>query len=159
LLLAVDDDDAHVRQMALNALGEIGDDRALPRLRRALSDDRPEVRYQAVIAFARVATDHAEIDRALFDATNDDDDAIAHIALRLAEERVDGGKVADERIAARARALVKKGSPDVALVAAILLAKTGDASVHPMLLDVVRGKKIKGHAPEKEDERAVVELV
>src|SRR5262245_33082096 len=44
LLVAVEDDDAHVRQMALCALGEIGDPRAGERLRRALSDNRPEVR-------------------------------------------------------------------------------------------------------------------
>src|SRR5580658_4854243 len=59
LLVAVEDDDGHVRQMALSALGEIGDARAMQRLERALRDGRPEVRYQAVIAFSRVAKDDA----------------------------------------------------------------------------------------------------
>src|SRR5581483_972507 len=57
LLVAVEDDDAYVRQMALTALGDIGDSRARPRLERPLNDRRPEVRYQAVIAFARAAAD------------------------------------------------------------------------------------------------------
>src|SRR5580704_1710738 len=35
LLVAVEDDDPQVRQMALTALGEIGDPRARPRLERA----------------------------------------------------------------------------------------------------------------------------
>ena len=169
LLVAVEDDDAHVRQMAINALGEIADARALPRLRRALKDSRPEVRYQSLIAFARVADkgaalESSEVDDALFDATNDADDAIRHIALRIAEERLDAGKVPDGRMLARARALVGDGtsssnaSPHVVLVAAILLAKAGDERGHPIVLRVVRGEKIGGVAADKEDERAAVEL-
>lgn len=177
LLVAVEDEDPHVRQMAINALGEIGDLRALPRLRRALKDPRPEVRYQAVIAFARIA-DHglasnardaavalgaSEVDDALFEAASDNDDAIAHIALRVAEERLDHGDAPDGRLLARARALVTgahegKASPHVVLVAAILLAKAGDERGHDIVLRVVRGEKIGGQAPDKEDERAAVEL-
>lgn len=166
LLVAVEDDDPHVRQMAINALGEIGDARALPRLRRALSDARPEVRYQSIIAFARVADkggalEASEVDDALFQAANDDDDAIKHIALRVAEERLDDGKRPDGRLLARARALVgdaAKASPHVVLVAAILLAKAGDERGHELVARVVRGEKIGGVAPDKEDERAAVEL-
>jgi HEAT repeat protein len=167
LIVAVEDDDAHVRQMAINALGEIGDARALPRLRRALSDARPEVRYQSIIAFSRVADragglESSEVDDALFAAANDADDAVAHIALRVAEERLDGGRPPDGRLLARARALAsseeRKTSPHVVLVAAILLAKAGDERGHAIVLRVVRGEKIGGVAPEKEDERAAVEL-
>jgi HEAT repeat protein len=177
LLLLVEDDVAHVRQMAINALGEIGDPRALPRLRRALKDARPEVRYQTVIAFARVADgktpdhsedrpspvrslDASEVDDALFAASSDSDDAVAHIALRVAEERHDAGHSPDERLLARARALVdaRQASPHVALVAAILLAKTGDERGNDTVLRVVKGERIRGQAPDKEDERAAVEL-
>lgn len=177
LLVAVEDDDAQVRQMAINALGEIGDARALARLRRALKDPRPEVRYQSVIAFARVADrslsrdidegaralDSSEVDDALFEAASDEDDAIAHIALRVAEERLDDGRAPDGRLLARARALVAGAhagdvSPHVALAAAILLAKAGDGRGHETVLRVVRGEKIGGQAPDKEDERAAVEL-
>jgi len=159
LLRAVDDDDAYVRQMALNALGELADERALPRLRRALADSRPEMRYQAIIAFARVCSDEAEVARALLAATNDDDDAVAHIALRVAEEDLDRGKKPDARLVTRARTLLESGSPHLALVAAIVLAKAGEDAGHSMLLAVVRGEKVRGVAPEKEDERAAVELV
>jgi len=158
LLAAVDDGDPHVRQMALNALGEIGDPRAAARLRKALRDGRPEVRYQAIIAYPRVSDDAGAIDQALLDATNDDDDAIAHIALRVAEERLDKGERPDERLLARARAIVKSGSPHLVLVAAILLAKAGDAVANPILLRVARGERIAGQKPEKEDEQAAVEL-
>jgi HEAT repeat protein len=167
LLVAMEDDNAHVRQMVINALGEIGDPRALTRLRRALKDERPEVRYQSIIAFARVA-DHegglesSEVDDALFEAASDEDDAIAHIALRVAEERLDTGRVPDGRLLARARALIApsaNASPHVVLVSAILLAKAGDERGHDILLRVVRGEKIAGQQPDKEDERAAVELV
>lgn len=156
LLLRVEDEDAHVRQVAINALGEIGDARAAPRLRRALTDDRPEVRYQAVIAFARACGDDGEIDHALAQATGDEDEAIAHIALRVAEERVDGGKALPEHLRTRARALVASGPPPLALVAAILLGKAGDEAGNAVLLGVVRGTTPR---PEPEDERAAVELV
>jgi HEAT repeat protein len=159
LLRAVDDDDAYVRQMALVALGELGDPRALPRLSRALSDKRPEMRYQAVIAYARVADDAKAIALALLTAAGDDDHAVAHIALRIAEERLDAGHAADERLVVRARALLDAESPHLALVAAIYLGKAGDRAAHALLLSVVRGDKVAGEAPEKEDERAAVELV
>ena len=168
LLVAAFDDDAYVRQMALNALGEIGDARALPRLRRALTDTRPEVRYQTIIAFARIAdrspeTDASEVDDLLFAAIVDEDDAIAHIALRVAEERLEAGRMPDTRLLARARALVapeadRPASPHVRLAAAIVLAKSRDDRGYDLVLRVVRGSKIGGQAPDKEDERAAVEL-
>jgi len=158
LLRAVDDDDAYVRQMALSALGELADTRALPRLRRALTDTRPEMRYQAIIALGRVADDATEIDQALNAATNDDDDAVVHIALRIAEERVDAGKPIDARLMTRARALLDAASPHLALVAAIVLAKAGDEAGNALILRVVRGDKVAEQPPEKEDERAAVEL-
>lgn len=158
LLRAVDDDDAYVRQMALTALGELPDPRSLPRVRRALTDKRAEMRYQAVIAFARIADGAKEIDQALLVATNDDDDAVVHIALRVAEERLDGGGALDPRLVTRARALLDSPSPHLALVAAILLGKAGDTAGHALVLRVVRGEKVNGHSPEKEDERAAVEL-
>jgi HEAT repeat protein len=158
ILAAAGDADGYVRQMALNALGEIADARALPLLRRSLRDPRPEVRYQAVIAFARVEKDAAKIDQALLDATNDEDDAVVHIALRVAEERMDHGHALDARLSARARALVAQGSPHLVVAGAILLAKSGDEAGHDVVLRIVRGERIHGEAPEKEDEQAAVEL-
>src|SRR4029078_9663846 len=128
----------------------------LPRLRRALTDERPEMRYQAVIAFGRVADDPERIEKARVAATNDDDDAVVHIALRVAEERLDAKKAIDPRLVTRARALLDGASPHLALVAAIFLGKAGDPAGHPLLLRVVRGDKIGVQPPEKEDEPAAV---
>ena len=159
LVRGVDDDDAYVRQMVLTALGELGDRRALPRVRRALTDRRAETRYQAIIAFARIAGDPEVIGRALLAATHDDDHAVVHIALRIAEERLDAGTPLDARLVTRARKLLDAETPALRLVAAIVLAKSGDPAGHPLLLRVVRGGKVMGQVPEKEDERAAVELV
>ncbi len=170
LLYAVDDDDAYVRQMAMTAVGELADARALPRLRRALGDERASMRYQAVIAFCRVSEDPAEIDNVLLKATSDGDEAVAHIALRVAEERLDAGTEADPRLIGRAKAIVAScgsgsrsgsevASAHVALVAAIFLGKTGELSETGLLLRVVRGERIANQLPDKEDERAAVELV
>ncbi len=45
------------------------------------------------------------------------------------------------------------------LVAAILLSKAGDERGHAIVQKIARGERIGGVAPEKEDERAAVELV
>lgn len=86
LLVAVEDEHQIVRQTALQALGEIGDARAQQRLERALKDARPEVRFQAVMAYPRVASSREDAMAALAEATRDDDDSVAHIAFRMAEE-------------------------------------------------------------------------
>ena len=81
-----ENEDALVRQMAITALGEIGDARATERLRRALSDERCEVRFQAAIAFPRVTASPEAAIEALVQATHDADPLVCHIALRMAEE-------------------------------------------------------------------------
>jgi HEAT repeat protein len=156
LLVAVEDDDAYVRQMALSSLGEIGDVRATQRLERALRDERPEVRYQAVIAFARVAKDDAaSVATALAHALDDGDDAIRYIAMRLAEEfQIDGAPLRDGRLFARAEKLVEEDADD-AVVAALYLARLGDPRGRRVVLDVVAEARL---APELEDEQACVEM-
>jgi HEAT repeat protein len=168
LLVAIEDNDVHVRQMALNALGEVGDARALPRLERALGDVRPEVRYQAIIAFAKVARDPADADAALERACGDSDDAVRYIALRIAEERLDvpGARSPAEGVLREARARVRHDAPHVMLAAAILLSKAAPAisdddavtAARTVVLRVVRGQKIGDSAPDKEDEREAVEI-
>jgi HEAT repeat protein len=161
LLLAIEDENVHVRQMAMNALGEIGDARAVPRLARALSDERPEVRYQAVIAYARLAADAADVDAALVRACADQDEAVRYIALRIAEERIDGSAhhLPCAELLAEARGRLATDVPSVALAAAILLAKTGGEGAdlaRAKILGVVSGAA--GTRVEKEDEREAVEL-
>jgi HEAT repeat protein len=156
--MAVEDDDAHVRQMALSALGEIADIRAAPRLERALRDDRPEVRYQAVIAYARVEKDEpTAVAQAVLHALDDADEAIRYIAMRVAEEQLGarGGSGSDARLMARARELIEGTDEAVATVAGLYLARAGDAKGREVVLDVVAERR---HPPELEDEQACVEL-
>jgi HEAT repeat protein len=155
LLLAVEDADAHVRQMAITALGELGDPRATGRLRRALSDERPEVRFQAVIAFPRVCAHGADAVDALVQATRDDDPLVCHIALRMIEELGESAGDLPASGMARARALIAHASPLVRAAAAIVLARAGEDAGHPVLVEIARGK-LRG--VDHEDEAAAVEL-
>lgn len=68
--LAVDHDDALVREAAVAALGAIGDDEGLPSILRALSD-KATVRRRAVIALAPFEGD--EVDAALARGREDRD--------------------------------------------------------------------------------------
>lgn len=167
LLVAIEDDDAYVRQMSIAALGELGDPRAGARLQRALQDRRPEVRFQAVIAFPRVCAGRDEAFAALMRATHDDDPLVVHIALRMIEElgaEPAQGEVPDARSAPlelpvepldRARALLQHASPAVRAAAAILLARGGDPAPRPILAQVVSGELA---GVDREDQAAAIEL-
>jgi HEAT repeat protein len=162
LLVAIEDADGYVRQMAINALGEIGDSRASARLSRALTDPRPEVRYQATIAFPRVAKDDAEAVRvALEHAFEDVDESVRYIALRIAEERADTGKP-DPSLVERARQLLKDPVQHVALAAAIFVAKTSGTSgkdepeARALILKVVVGTGPRLSGPAREDENEAI---
>lgn len=138
LLVAVEDDDAHVRQMAISALGELGDARAGERLRRALGDPRPEVRFQAVMAFPRVTPRASDALDAALDATEDEDPLVAHIALRMTEELAGDGRPG-ERTLDRARQLLSHDAPGVQVAAAILLARAGEAAGRELLVKTATG--------------------
>jgi HEAT repeat protein len=159
LLVAVEDEDSHVRQMALSAVGEIGDSRVVQRLERALGDGRPEVRYQAVIAFARVVKDDASaVAAAIARALDDDDGAIRYIAMRVAEEQLAIAAAAPLQagpIVTRAEQLVNDSDEALAVVAALYLARLGRPRGRALVLDVVAEKR---STPEIEDEQACVEL-
>lgn len=158
LLMAVEDEDAHVRQMAMSALGEIGDARALQRLERALVDGRPEVRYQAVIAYCRIAKDDPRaVAAALVAALDDGDEAIRYIAMRVAEEQLGarGNESSDERLVRRARELSLSSDDSAAVVAGIYLARVGEETGRAIVLEVVAETRAQ---PELEDEQACVEL-
>jgi HEAT repeat protein len=156
LLVAVEDEDAHVRQMALSALGEIGDPRASQRLERAIGDARPEVRYQAIIAFARVARDDtAAVAAAIARGLDDGDAAIRYIAMRVAEERLAAGASVTPELRARAEGLVDDSDRALSVVAALYLARLGLARGRVVVLDVVAERM---HTPEVEDQQACIEL-
>jgi len=155
LLVAVEDEDGYVRQMALAAIGELGDRRAGERLRRALSDPRPEVRFQAVIAFTRVVPDEAM--HAIEQALEDSDASIRYIAVRCGEEYTLGNeRPIPPQLLACATALLADPDATVRVAAAVLLSRSGQSIGVPLLVDVVRGRLT---TREHEDEAAAVELL
>jgi HEAT repeat protein len=157
LIAVVDDDDDEVRQLAITALGEIGDARAVPRLVRAAEDERASMRYQAVIALSRLeeAGDETRV-KVLLRSSSDDDFNIRYIAMRCAEEHF--GHVAPssvpERLRLRGVALLDDEANDVKIAAAIFLGHAGDDKAKPVIRAVVRGELVAQH----EDEREAVEL-
>jgi hypothetical protein len=127
------------------------------------------VRYQAIIAYAKVA-DAADAATALTRALADADPAVRYIALRIAEERLfddrldgpaaprdHGAPAVGDAFVARARPLLDDADAHVALAAAIFLGKMGDEAAEARIASVVRGER-RGGAPEKEDEQEAVEL-
>lgn len=154
LVGAMEDDDGYVRQMAIAALGEIGDVRAEEPLRRALRDKRPEVRFQAVMAYPRVCASKPDAVEALVQATRDDDPHVAHIAIRMAEELADGGPL-EERVLARARAMLRHDAASVRVAAAIVTARSGAPGAREVLADLARGAI---DTDDPEDEATAIEL-
>jgi HEAT repeat protein len=145
-----------VREMALAALGEIADpgDAELGVLfERLQRDEAPELRFQALIALSRVAP--AALLEQLSDATRDADGEVRQIAYRLAEQQVLDGCVLPEPLRQRARAALRDDVCSVRLAAAILLARTGDASGAEVIRSVVERKE---RVASLADEQAAVEL-
>jgi HEAT repeat protein len=158
LLAASADVDPGVRQMALVGVGELADPEhaeACAAATRGLVDALPAVRYQAVVALARLRGD-ASLE-ALLVGTRDADPEVRHVALRVAEE-VFGGR-APERVPLallqRARGALRDDNYGVQLAAAILLSVLGDASGRKRLIEVVNDRR---RIPHAEDESIAVEL-
>ncbi len=152
LLDMIDDVSPIARQNALLSLGLLKDERALETLKRALTDERPDVRFQATMAYPRVAARDDAV-TALLARTRDDDPDVVHIALRMTEELED---VVDERILARARACLRHDAPHVRAVAAIVIATAGKDWADETLVQATKGK-LSPISPE--DLGAILELV
>jgi len=185
LLIACEDDDEAVRQEAIAALGEVGDPRACGKLERALGDARPEVRFQAVMAYPRVCAVPGDVLQALVRATEDTDEHVVHVALRMAEEIAgrppptaagsdatgaalesapedeafddedEGPSNIDPVLLARARALLTHAAPRVRAVAAVILARSNDPAGDAVLLGVADGAVA---TPEAEDIASAITL-
>lgn len=149
---AADDEDALVRQMAIEALGAIGGADADEIIALGLQDDRPDVRFQSLLAAAR-RPDASDALAAVLGALDDDDDAIRHIALRVAEERWQLDRFPDALVAA-ARARLDDPIPEVRVAAAVLLAEAGDHGGAAVLLAVVEDRL---SSRELDDVRAAIE--
>jgi HEAT repeat protein len=164
LLAAVEDAHVVVRQMAIAALGDLGDARAIGRLTRALADERPELRYQAAMALPRISPENAE--GFLLRALEDTDADVRHIALRTAEETYSPALAGPEKpvpelptaLITRSTALLDDVALPVRIAAALLLASVGNRRGKDLLLEVVAGAPAtKGIEPD--DEGAAVEAV
>lgn len=156
LLDAANNGPTQVREMALAALGEIAepsDGEARELFTRSQRDAAPELRFQALIALNRVA--HDELLDQLVDASRDVDGEVRQIAYRLAEEHVLEGSALPEPLRMRARAALRDDVCNVRLAAAILLARTGDASGAEVIRAVVERKD---RVASLEDEQAALEL-
>ncbi len=158
LVAATSDQDPGVRQMALLGVGELASSEhaeARAAATRGLVDRLPAVRYQAVVALARLQKDSSL--EALLVGTRDPDPEVRHVAFRVAEE-VFGGRAAEQVPAAlvqRARGALRDDNRGVQIAAAILLAVLGESSGSEQLIEVVNAKRRIQHA---EDEAIAVEL-
>jgi HEAT repeat protein len=158
LVAATADQDPHVRQMALLGVGELAEPEhaeARAVATRGLVDRLPAVRYQAVVALARLQGESSL--EALLVGTRDADPEVRHVAFRVAEE-VFGGRAAEQvplPLMQRARGALRDDNHGVQVAAAILLAVLGDAAGSERLVEAVNSRKNFAHA---EDEAVVVEL-
>lgn len=155
LLSALDDGHESVREMVLSALGEIGDASASGPIAAFLTDESAPLRFQAVLAFARVCPEHDKAVQALLDATHDDDPLVCHIALRMGEELGDEDAEVDPRIVARAGELLEHDSGEVRVVSAVILARVGRSDGDDILVGVANRTE---STSETGDEAGALEL-
>jgi len=148
------DTDDDVRQHAWMAIGAMGSAAALPALARALEDDAPPVRFQAVIAFARCAP-RPQAQAALLAATHDEDALVCHIALRMAEELGDETLPVEAAMLERCGELSAHADGIVRIAAAIIRARAGRSDGAATLIAVARGELVTS---QREDEAAAIEL-
>jgi HEAT repeat protein len=139
LLAALDDPAERVRQMALLALGELGEpgDRELgERLLAAGDAPEPALRFQALIACERLLPERAEelVARAL----GDQDDEVRAMALRLARQRWPNADGPETLLELGRRALSDSASR-VRAAAALWLAPRREPLAERVLVDVVNG--------------------
>jgi len=139
LLASFDDTDARVRQMAVLALGEVaepGDAEVVARLRPLLAVTDAPIRFQALIAFVRLAPDDAE--RVLAVAAADDDDEVRAMAYRLMDTRYQT-EPAPAHFVTRATTALGDASSAVRAAAALFLAHGGERAADPVILGVIDG--------------------
>jgi len=158
LVAATSDQEPAVRQMALLGVGELADPEhteARAAATRGLVDRLPAVRYQAVVALARLLGDGSL--EALLVGSRDADPEVRHVAFRVAEE-VFGGRAPEQvplPLVQRARGALRDDNVGVQVAAAILLTVLGDPAGSERLVEAINGRRRITHV---EDEIIVVEL-
>jgi HEAT repeat protein len=159
VLDATSDADARVRQMALIALGELGDGgdpRVAKVVRAALASAAAAIRYQALIAANALGLPFAE--EALARGASDTDEEVRHVSLRLLEERSpsDGARIQPNDASVRA-AVGRLADPSlrVRLAAALLLGHSGDRRGATIIVEAV---DTLGGPLDPQDEQAAIAL-
>jgi HEAT repeat protein len=158
LVDASQDDDPNVRQMALLGVGELAEaEHAEARAvaMRGLVDRVAAVRYQAVVALARLQGE-ASLESLLV-GSRDADPEVRHVAFRVAEEvfGARGRESAPLPLLQRARGALRDDNRAVQVAAAILLAALGEETGSARLVEIVNDRRRFAHA---EDEIIAVEL-
>jgi HEAT repeat protein/beta-lactamase regulating signal transducer with metallopeptidase domain len=136
LMTALADENAEVREQALNALANMRDPRAIPGLLRALRDASVDVREQAVNALAQFDTPEA-IDGVLTALKDQSPDVREHAARHLAALGA-RGRLNDAKYAEVVSALLKDASPDVREMGVVALGRMRRAESVPQLLPLLK---------------------
>jgi hypothetical protein len=146
LVAALEDAYVGVVERAVLALGEIaepGDAELIETLRPFLDHEHAQLRFQALIAFDRVAESEAVV--ALERASADADDEVRAMAFRLAWRRFESHAPPAALVNA-ARSELELAASGARATAALLLAAHGDRSGERALVDVIQGSARAGEA-------------
>jgi hypothetical protein len=152
-----------LRQLALVALGELappGHPAATAQVQRAQASEAPALRFQALVAAARLCADD-ELVTALTAALDDVEARIRYVACRIIEERFLTGDPAGAAapsataLLATISTLLIDSDPDVALIAAILLAPRGSLPARQLIVRAINQRR---HFSNLDDEQAAIEL-
>jgi hypothetical protein len=158
LLVASEDDVPLVGELAVRTLGELRDLRALPKLGRLLGDERPELRFQAIGAWCNMPHDSArERFAPVIERVRDEPNAkVRSMALRVFDERAEMEPFDDMRAPIEAFLRRSLEDPPNALLAALALAKLGDAEGRRVVATHVDRRPLPGSVPSEDDREAVL---
>lgn len=155
LVLALSDPSVEVQRHALLALGELCDPdshAAVEHIRERVTSPMPALRYQALVALSLIepGASHA----ALFAATDDSDEEVRWVALRLLDETwAVAAPFAREQLE-QLSVRLRDPSPRVALRAAVLLARSSvDAAIVLILRAISSGRGL-----EREERQRAIEV-
>ena len=140
LVAGLDDAHVRVRQMIILALGEVAepsDAEIVEALREFVTHEEPSLRFQALIAFERLAG--AEAEEALVRAAGDADVEVRSMAFRLADRRYERSEPPAALLTA-ARRVLDEGHSAASATAALFLSAHGDRSADAALVAALAGK-------------------
>jgi hypothetical protein len=158
LLMAVEDEAPFVGEIAVRTLGELGDGRALPKLRRLLADERPELRFQAIGAWCKLPhEDEAErYEPVLERMRGETNRKVIVMALRVFDERAEEEAFSAVAVPLESFLRASLDHHETALLAALVLAKRGDAEGRRVVVARLNARPLPGSVPTEDDREAVL---